>query len=292
MTSKIFYEANWDQLLETPPGWMLKCDDQDKQPEISEENDIISEIQPSTFDFLNDENEIINLKTFDKSKQKMNTFENGTYVIKLSGFVADSVKFEYVYNEIPSRCIMLSNIPPFASKSDLIYVFNCFGTFQSCDISNLSKGVASVMFYSMEDAQMMRVSTIYICNQKVMKIFYADAQENELKKLSNNGTIVLFHVPKEISESELYVIFSKFGKIRQIRSTPMKDYQKFIEFYDIRSAEKALKTYNGKQLSLKSNSRVSIEFSRPGGYKKNIQKYYKTKLPTIERSKNNNKKLF
>ena len=127
-----------------------------------------------------------------------------------------------------------------------------------------------------------------------MKIFHVDPEinynfSNTSKRPKNNGTIVIFHLPKGINENELNDIFSSFGKIRQIRSTPSKTSQKFIEFYDTRAAEKALKAYNGKPLIQKSNKRVSIEYSFPGGFKKNIQKYYKTTLPTIVRNKNNNR---
>lgn len=282
-------ETNWDQFLETPPGWIFTYNDQENQRFITEENDILAQLQPSTFDFLNDDDDVDITKKIEGKEQIKKASEHGTYVFKLHGFVADSIKFEYVYSEIPSRCIMISNISPLATKDDLLYIFDNFGPYETCDLSNISKGVASVVFYNMEDAQMMRVSTVYIRNQQVMKIFYTDIQTTDCKKPENNGTIVLFHIPKDIEENELREIFSKFGKIRQIRSTPTKSYQKFIEFYDIRSAEKALKAYNGKKLTKKSNSKVSIEFSRPGGFKKNIQKYYKTKLPTIERSKNNNK---
>lgn len=287
-------DTNWDQLLETPPGFKFSYNNQDNQRDIKEEEDLFTQIQPSTFDFLNDEDD----EKIDKNQkkvieeQKRKISEHGTYVYKLPGFIADSIKFEYVYNEIPSRSIMLSNISPFATKDDLVFIFNQFGQYESYDLSNLSKGVASVVFYNMEDAQMMRVSTVYICNQMVMKVFCIDAEINDIKKPVNNGTIVIFHIPKDFDENELLEIFSRFGKIRQIRSTPSKYYQKFIEFYDIRSAEKALKAFNGKQLNEKCNTKVSIEFSHPGGFKKNIQKYYKTKLPTIERNKNNNKKLF
>lgn len=286
-------ETNWNQLLETPPGWKFTYNDQDYHNFIFDENDILKQLQPSTFDFLNDDEdeEALEAKTEEKEQQQK-AYSNGTYVFKSPGFVADSIKFEYVYSEIPSRCIMLSNVSPLATKDDLIYIFDHFGSYESCDLSNISKGIASVTFFNMEDAQMMRVSTIYIRNQQAMKIFYTDTQPYDMKKPKNNGTIVLFHIPKNIEEKELFDIFSKFGKIRQIRSTPTKSYQKFIEFYDIRSAEKALKAYNGKKLTKKSNSKVTIEYSRPGGFKKNIQKYYKTKLPTIERNKNNNKIIF
>ena len=287
-------QTNWNELLETPPGWNFSVISNDDFYNFTED-DLYSSLQPSTFDFLNEEEDDDETKLQKKAieEQKKKAAKRGIYIYKVPGFIPDSIKFEYVYSEIPTRSIMISNIPPNATSEDLSYIFDCFGPYESCDLSNLSKGVAHVLFYDMEDAQAMRVSTIYIFNQPIIKIFHVDSQINLLNnnsnKPKNNGTIVLFHIPKEINEKELHDIFSNFGKIRQIRNTPFKYSQKFIEFYDTRAAEKALKTYNGRSLTQKSKSRVSIEYSFPGGFKKNIQKYYRTTLPTIERSKNNNK---
>lgn len=281
-------QEDWKDLLETPPEWKFAFDGINKENSYTEE-ELLSSLQPSTFDFLNEEDEDNDTKKLKKSmeEQRKKEAEHGTYVIKVPGFVADSIKFEYVFNEVPCRCIMLSNISPYATKDDLLFIFDSFGPQESYDLSNLKKGIASVKFYNMEDAQAMRVSTIYLCNQQLMKVFHFE-KKVESKIPVNNGTIVIFRIPPDIDEKELYEIFSKFGKIRQIRNTPGKDSQKFIEFYDIRSAEKALKRYNGKPLHKKTNSKVSIEFSHPS-VKKSIPKYFKNTLPTIERSKNNNK---
>ena len=287
-------QTNWDELLETPPEWTFFDNSDDDQYSFSDD-DLLTTLQPSTFDFLYEDDEDEQTKIQKKAieeKQKKAT-EHGIFIFKIPGFIPDSIKFEYVYNEIPTRSIMLSNINPNATKEDLLFIFDSFGPYESCNLTNLSKGIATVQFYNMEDAQAMRVSSIYICKQQVMKIFHVNSQMNNYnskqKKPKNNGTIDLFHLPSEINEHELHNIFSNFGKIRQIRNTPSKSSQKFIEFYDTRAAEKALKTLNGKPIVDKSNSRVSIEYSFPGGFKQNVQKYYKTTLPTIVRNKNNNR---
>lgn len=48
----------------------------------------------------------------------------------------------------------------------------------------------------------------------------------------------------------------------QIRETPNKRHHKFIEFYDVRAAEAALKALNGTEIAGK---RIKLEPSRPGG---------------------------
>ena len=271
---------NWDFLLATPPNYSFYDSSSSTEEDYSidyTEEELLSSLQPSTFDFLDE------IQTIDNVNQRFPS--KGTYVLKNLNFKPDSIKFEYCFNEIPSRCLMLSNIPPNATPDDLLFVFDQFGQYETYDISNISQGVAYVQFYSMEHAQIMRMSNIYICNTQAITIFSIETlneHENPRKPI-NNGTIVLFHLPKSISKNNLLEIFSEFGRIRQIRDTPSKYSQKFIEFYDIRSAEKALQAYNGKPLTRQYHNRISIEYSLPGSFKKNIQKYYRTKLPTIVR---------
>lgn len=50
--------------------------------------------------------------------------------------------------------------------------------------------------------------------------------------------------------------------IKQIRETPHKRHHKFIEFYDVRAAEAALKSLNRSDIAGK---RIKLEPSRPGG---------------------------
>lgn len=49
---------------------------------------------------------------------------------------------------------------------------------------------------------------------------------------------------------------------RQIRETPHKKHHKFIEFYDVRAAEAALRALNRSDIAGK---RIKLEPSRPGG---------------------------
>lgn len=51
--------------------------------------------------------------------------------------------------------------------------------------------------------------------------------------------------------------------MRELRETPTKKNQKFVEFFDVRDASKALTAMNGKELNGKA---IVIEFSRPGGH--------------------------
>jgi RNA recognition motif-containing protein len=50
--------------------------------------------------------------------------------------------------------------------------------------------------------------------------------------------------------------------MKQIRETPQKRHHRFIEFYDVRAAEAALRSLNKSDIAGK---RVKLEPSRPGG---------------------------
>ncbi|XP_015894490.3 protein terminal ear1 [Ziziphus jujuba] len=79
----------------------------------------------------------------------------------------------------------------------------------------------------------------------------------------NQGTIVIFNLDSEVTASSLKDIFQAFGPVKELRETPSKKHQKFVEFYDVRDAAKALKEMNGKEIHGKP---IVIEFSRPGGH--------------------------
>lgn len=60
----------------------------------------------------------------------------------------------------------------------------------------------------------------------------------------------------------VFFLFDFIGPIKEMRDTPWKKNQRFVEFFDTRDAAKALKQMNGKEIHGKH---VVIEFSRPGG---------------------------
>ncbi|KAJ8451576.1 hypothetical protein Cgig2_018210 [Carnegiea gigantea] len=79
---------------------------------------------------------------------------------------------------------------------------------------------------------------------------------------TNQGTIVIFNLDPDISTSTLRNIFQAFGTVKELRETPMKKQQRFVEFFDVRDASRALTQMNGKEIS---GRKVLIEYSRPGG---------------------------
>ncbi|CAK9273033.1 unnamed protein product [Sphagnum jensenii] len=86
----------------------------------------------------------------------------------------------------------------------------------------------------------------------------------------NQGTLVVFNLDAEMSLETLQAAFEKYGTVKELRETPAKKMHKFVEFYDVRDAAKALKALDNQEIGGK---KVKIEFSRPGGqaYKARVQ---------------------
>lgn len=118
-------------------------------------------------------------------------------------------------------------------------------------------------------------------------------QENPSDKDLNQGTLVIFNLDPSVSNEEVRQIFGAYGEVKevrmtfkvlfpfillpifflyssqwcsgfclQIRETPNKKHHKFIEFYDVRAAEAALRSLNKSEIAGK---RIKLEPSRPGG---------------------------
>lgn len=78
----------------------------------------------------------------------------------------------------------------------------------------------------------------------------------------NQGTLVVFNLDADIDTNMLISIFEAFGAVKELRETPTKRQHKFVEFFDVRDAARALEKMDGQEICGK---RVKIEFSRPGG---------------------------
>ena len=182
--------------------------------------------------------------------------------------------------ELESRSVTVANLPWRVSLRELEPLFQRFGPVERIDSSNLSAGVVVVHYFDIRSAQHLRATDFSLYGQAVFRSFAAPEEVRNTRKPPNNGTIVIFHLPMETPNEELEAMFSRFGEIRQIRNTPSKQTQRFIEYFDKRDASEALHAMNGTFIR---NSRINIEFSLPGGFRRNAQAYVAPPLPRIDR---------
>jgi len=103
--------------------------------------------------------------------------------------------------------------------------------------------------------------------RRKLDIHYSIPKDNPSEKDQNQGTLVVFNLDPSISCDELKEIFGAYGEIKEIRETPNKKHHKFIEFYDVREAENAMKHLNKTEIKSK---KIKIEPSRPGGRKSSL----------------------
>lgn len=185
------------------------------------------------------------------------------------------------HGELETRAVLVSNLSPRASLNELEKIFAQYGAIERIDSSKLSYGMLIVHYFDIRSAQYLRATDFAIYGQPVFRTFAAPEEVKNSRKPPNNGTIVIFHLPAETPNEELEALFSRYGEIRQIRNTPSKETQRFIEFFDKRDANDALQGMNGRFIR---NSRINIEFSLPGGFRRNVQSFIAPlPVPRIER---------
>ena len=174
------------------------------------------------------------------------------------------------YSELDNRALCVSNLHPDTTQEEIKAVFDQYNGVRSFDFSTLPQGYITVEYFDLRHAQAIRRTTAgRVIHGNEIAVAYAPLPRIEdPKKPPNNGTIVVFHLPSHITTEQIGEIFGQFGEIRQIRGTPSKPTQRFIEYWDIRAAEAAL---NGLSWKYVMGSRVSIEYSLPGGFRRNAQ---------------------
>ncbi|XVF85098.1 hypothetical protein PTKIN_Ptkin17bG0091100 [Pterospermum kingtungense] len=200
-----------------------------------------------------------------------------------------------------TRALVLTLVPCHVSESMVRKELEVFGEVRGVQMERVREGIVTVHFYDLRHAeralnaireQRMQQQT-WVLNQYVAAAsigfepgeinacapmsssargliagravwaHYIIPASNAVPDGNNQGTVVVFNLDPGVSTSKLKDIFQAYGPVKELRETPLKKHQKFVEFYDVRDAAKALREMNGKEINGKQ---VVIEFSRPGGY--------------------------
>jgi RNA recognition motif-containing protein len=182
---------------------------------------------------------------------------------------------------LEDRGIVISNLEPDVTSEDILKVSSDFGAVEFVELKDLRSGiVANVRFFDLRSAMGMRRDFRSVCARPWMLQFAVPQPIKDRKHPPNNGTIVIFHLLEGVSDGQLKEELSRFGQIRQIRSPPDRMTQRFVEFWDSRCAEAALRGLRGRIIL---NSRISVEFSLPGGYRKNPDVFQDARAPVVVR---------
>ncbi|CAH9132013.1 unnamed protein product [Cuscuta epithymum] len=194
----------------------------------------------------------------------------------------------------PTRAVLVSMVSPDVSESMVRREMETFGDVRAVQMERVRQGIVTVHFYDLRHAvaavaeiqeqhmqQQYRLRLHYesvmaaahhfppppppargliagraVWAQFVAPDLYAAADGG------NQGTLIIFNLDTHISNSQIRDIFESFGAVKELRESPVKRNQRFVEFYDVRDAARALSEMNQKEIN---SRKILIQYSRPGG---------------------------
>lgn len=180
---------------------------------------------------------------------------------QLNGMVGPSLPNQSDnFNE--NRSILVTNVHPETTEDEIRTMFSSGDSLYGIHTENIKNGKVTLDYYDLR--QSFRAKMLLngnVLHGNVITVDYAPltVENTDNKKPPNHGTIAIFHL-KTTTDDHVRAIFAEYGEIREVRSSPTNPNQKFVEYFDIRSAAKALKAKNGKYIM---GNRVKIEFSSP-----------------------------
>lgn len=163
--------------------------------------------------------------------------------------------------EHPSRTLFVRNLANDTDPVALQAEFEQFGPIRSVYANCKYRGYVMISFF---DIRHSKAAMLVLNGKKVrgkrMDIHFALPKDNPGEKDANQGTLVVFNLDPALSEEDIRKVFSVHGEVKDIRTTPNKNTHKFIEFFDVRDAERALMALNRTKVGSKM---IKIEVSRP-----------------------------
>ncbi|KAH6788822.1 MEI2-like protein 5 [Perilla frutescens var. frutescens] len=179
-----------------------------------------------------------------------------------------AVSGEHPYGEHPSRTLFVRNINSNVEDSELKTMFEQFGDIRTLYTACKHRGFVMISYYDIRAARSaMRGLQNKPLRRRKLDIHFSIPKDNPSEKDINQGTLVVFNLDASVSNDDLRQIFGAYGEVKEIRETPHKRHHKFIEFYDVRGAEAALKALNRCDIAGK---RIKLEPSRPGGARRSL----------------------
>uniref|UniRef100_A0A5B7BKU7 RRM domain-containing protein n=1 Tax=Davidia involucrata TaxID=16924 RepID=A0A5B7BKU7_DAVIN len=194
--------------------------------------------------------------------QRNSEFSGGNSSSLLGGS-SSSIAGEHPYGEHPSRTLFVRNINSNVEDSEIRSLFEQYGDIRTLYTACKHRGFVMISYYDIRAARnAMRALQNKPLRRRKLDIHFSIPKDNPSEKDINQGTLVVFNLDSSVSNDELRQIFGVYGEIKEIRETPQRSHHKFIEFYDVRAAEAALRALNRSDIAGK---RIKLEPSRPGG---------------------------
>ncbi|XP_022147968.1 protein MEI2-like 5 isoform X2 [Momordica charantia] len=187
-----------------------------------------------------------------------------------------TVAGEHPYGEHPSRTLFVRNINSNVEDAELKTLFEQYGDIRTLYTACKHRGFVMISYYDIRAARTaMRALQNKPLRRRKLDIHFSIPKDNPSEKDINQGTLVVFNLDASVSNDDLRRIFGAYGEVKEIRETPHKRHHKFIEFYDVRAAEAALRALNRSDIAGK---RIKLEPSRPGGARRNLMQQLSQEL--------------
>eukprot|EP01018_Ginkgo_biloba_P009764 Gb_07771 [translate_table: standard] len=191
-----------------------------------------------------------------------------------------TVAGEHPYGEHPSRTLFVRNINSNVEDSELRALFEQYGAIRTLYTACKHRGFVMISYYDIRAARSaMRSLQNKPLRRRKLDIHFSIPKDNPSDKDVNQGTLVVFNLDASVSNDDLRQIFGAYGEVKEIRETPHKRHHKFIEFYDVRAAEAALRSLNRSDIAGK---RIKLEPSRPGGARRSLMQQLSQELEQDE----------
>ncbi|XP_059301253.1 protein MEI2-like 2 [Lycium ferocissimum] len=280
--SKLQLEDNIKDPLEevesSPAGFLLPGDEDELLAGLMDDFDLSG--LPTQLEDLEDD--FFGSGGLEMEPEDQNNLLNGFANLTMSGHynipngAGTAVVGEHPYGEHPSRTLFVRNINSNVEDAELKSLFEQYGDIRTLYTACKHRGFVMISYYDIRAARTaMRALQNKPLRRRKLDIHFSIPKENPSEKDVNQGTLVVFNLDPSVSNEDLRQIFGAYGEVKEIRETPHKRHHKFIEFYDVRAADAALKALNRSDIAGK---RIKLEPSRPGGARRNLMQQLSQEL--------------
>ncbi|KAF8115578.1 hypothetical protein N665_0025s0046 [Sinapis alba] len=152
--------------------------------------------------------------------------------------------------EISSRILFVTNMDSIIEDYELRALFEQYGDVRALHTAGKNRGFIMVSYYDIRAAQnAMRALHGMLLSGRKLDIHYHIPKENSNKESTSEGALLVNNLDSSVSIEEFYRIVSSYGEIKEIRRTLPETSQIYIEFFDVRAAEAALRGLNGLEVA-------------------------------------------
>ncbi|KAF8080352.1 hypothetical protein N665_0952s0010 [Sinapis alba] len=189
-------------------------------------------------------------------------------------------------SSIPTRTLVLLPVPADVSESSIRRDLEVFGEVRGVQMERAHEGIVTVHFYDLRHSQraLREIRERHMHQEQVSfgrgyraahglvsgRTVWAHFVFPNLKAVpegNNQGSLVIMNLEPTVSSAALRQIFEVYGEVKELRETPFKREQRFVEFHDVRDAALARREMDGKTIDGKP---ILVQFSRPGGFNKKL----------------------